>query len=94
VDGDAKAEAGAHDADGEAEVAGRPHRDAVLAEEVAELVREQRAIVIRLAQQPSLDGQVFGMGQHLVDAAARLDGAGDGRWLSCLSSNLPVSSTP
>jgi hypothetical protein len=36
-----------------------------LAEEVAELVREQRAIVIRLAQQPSLDGQVFGLVQRM-----------------------------
>ena len=79
MDGDAKAEAGAHDADGHAEVAGGAHRDAVLTEEVAELVREQLAIVVLFAEQAGLDRQPLGMGQHLVDAAARLDGAGDGQ---------------
>ncbi|MNY04633.1 hypothetical protein D3C86_1373210 [compost metagenome] len=77
VHGDGEAELGAHDADGHAEVAGRAHRNAVLAEELAELVREQLAIVVLFAEQPGLDGQPFGVGQHLVDAATGLDGAGD-----------------
>ncbi|MNH18176.1 hypothetical protein D3C79_778740 [compost metagenome] len=79
VHGDGEAELGAHDADGHAEVAGRAHRNAVLAEELAELVREQLAIVVLFAEQTGLDGQPFGVGQHLVDAATGLDGAGDGQ---------------
>ena len=79
VDGDGKAELGAHDADGHAKVAGGAHCDAVLAEELAKLVAEQFAVVILFPQQTSLDRQLFGVSQHLVDTASRLDGAGDGQ---------------
>ncbi|MOA08057.1 hypothetical protein D3C78_1277930 [compost metagenome] len=74
-----EAEPGAHDADGQAEVAGGADRDPVLAEEPARLVAVQGFVAVAAADQPGTQGQVFGVLEHLVDAAASLDRAGDGQ---------------
>ena len=72
----AEADGGAHDADGHAEVAGRADLHRVLRKEVPQIGK--LCIVICTRQPPRRQRQLLRVLQHLVDAAARLDGAGDG----------------
>ncbi|MNR40153.1 hypothetical protein D3C85_1584150 [compost metagenome] len=74
-----EAELGTHDADGEPEVACGTDRDLVVAEELASRIRCQSLVVIADADQPSLQGKVFRMLEHFMDATARLDRSGDGQ---------------
>ena len=75
--GNLKADAGAHDADRHPEVAGGADGDAVLAEELFKLRRQQFAIIVCGSQQSGFQRQLFRMGQHFINAAARFDRAGD-----------------
>ncbi|MNP55929.1 hypothetical protein D3C76_1506150 [compost metagenome] len=72
-----KADAGAHDANGHPEVAGRPHGDAVLAEEVLKAGLQQDTVIVVEAEQPGGQGQFFRVGQHFIDPAAGFNRAGD-----------------
>ncbi|MNC49096.1 hypothetical protein D3C75_982480 [compost metagenome] len=64
---------GAHDADRQAEVAGRADRNLVLAEELPGLVAGQFPVIAVEVDQAGLQGQVFGMLEHFMNTAAGLD---------------------
>ena len=72
-----EAQLGAHDADRQAEIAGGADRDTVAPEERARRIAGERGVVVTFADQPGLQRQPLGVPQHLVDAAAGLDRAGD-----------------
>ena len=75
VDGDFEAEFCAHDADGEAEVAGGADSDGVAGEQLPERLGVQHGVIVRQVEHPALEGDVLRRFQHLIDAAAGLDGA-------------------
>ena len=72
---DLEADGGAADADGQAQVAGGAHLHGVLVEECAHLVAAQLLVVVSHFQLASCNGQILGVFQHLIDAAAGLDRA-------------------
>ncbi|MCY1522966.1 hypothetical protein D9M68_578470 [compost metagenome] len=79
VHGRLEAELGAHDADGEPQVACGADRDLVLAEELASRIGCEGFVAIADADQPSLQGKILRMLEHFMDATARLDRSGDGQ---------------
>lgn len=87
---DAEAEPCAHDADGEAEVAGGADRDGIAGKERAEGIRGKKGIVVAGVQAAVLQRDVLGGFQHLINAAARLDGAGDGQVVVLFEPELPT----
>ncbi len=72
-----EAQARTDDADRQAEIAGRADSDLVAREEGAHRVAGEAGVVVIQRQQAGRQRQVFGVLEHLVDAAARLDRAGD-----------------
>ncbi|MNE28768.1 hypothetical protein D3C80_1222240 [compost metagenome] len=72
-----EAQARTDDANRQAEVAGRTHGNAVLAKEGPRLVAVEPGVVITRLQQSGRQGQVFSVLEHLIDAAAGLDRAGN-----------------
>ena len=68
-----KAECRSHDADGEAEIAGAADGDGVRGKQRACLVGQQFERIAARYDQPVPDRKVFGVGEYLVNAAARLD---------------------
>lgn len=79
VDDDFEADFGTHDADAHAQIAGTADLDGVLAEEIAEFRFCQDSVVIGRLQFPGLDGQVFGMFQDFINAAAGFDRTRNGQ---------------
>ncbi len=72
-----EAEHRGHDADGKAEVAGAADGDGVLREQFTRLACNEFERIATRCDQAVFDGQLLGVREHLVDAAARLDRAGD-----------------
>ncbi|MNQ80171.1 hypothetical protein D3C85_951370 [compost metagenome] len=79
VDGGTKAQARAHDADRQTQVARRADGDRILAEKRPYGVAGQQAVIIAVFQQTRVQRQHFRVFQHFIDAAARLDRAGNGQ---------------
>ena len=74
-----EAELCAHDADGQAEVARRADGHAVAGEQRTHRLRRKDGVVLPGREHAVRSRDVLGGFQHLIDAAARLDGAGDGQ---------------
>lgn len=73
-----KAQCRRHDADTEAKISGRAYRDAILVKEFLHgRLAEQPPIVVTF-QSTGGEREFFGVHHALVNAAPRLDGAGDG----------------
>ena len=86
---DLKAQLRAHDADGKPQIAGGAHRDGILREQLAEALFCQNGVVVGQMQHSAVQGNVLGGFQHLVNAAPRLDGAGNGQMTVQLDPYLP-----
>ena len=76
---DLEAQRRAHDADGQAQIAGRADLHGVLAEEGLHVVVRQTGVVLIHGEFAALQRQILRMLEHLVDAAPGLDGARDGQ---------------
>lgn len=70
---DVKAEAGTDNPDRQAQIPGGANGNTPLAEKLAQRRGGKAGVVIRLLQQPGIDGQLFRMRQHFIDAAAGFD---------------------
>ena len=75
----AEPERGARDADRQAQVPGRADLDGVASEELPRGGSGERGVVVADADEAGFQGEVLGMLEHLVDAAARLHGASYGQ---------------
>ena len=76
---DPESQPGAHNADGQPQIAGGTHGNRILRVEISEFITIQLGIVILQGEHPFLESQVFGVLEHLIDAPSGLDGAGDGQ---------------
>ena len=77
VDDDPEAQGGAHDADGEAQVARGADLHGVAAQELLHGLPGKGGVVVRHGDLPGGQGQILCVLQNFIDAAAGLDGPGD-----------------
>ncbi len=71
------ADGGAHDADAQTEIAGRADLNRILPKKLPAFLRREPFIAVLRRQKTVLQRQLLRMLQNLVNAAARLHGAGD-----------------
>ena len=93
VDRHPEAQGRAHNADGQAQVAGGPHRHGVLAKELPEGGVRQLGIAAGKGQSALPDPDLLRQTQDLVDPAPGLDGAGDGQAAVLLEQQLAGKGT-
>ena len=75
-------------ADGHTQIAGGTHLHGVFAEKFPHFGGGQLGVIVGLLQQTGLHGQIFGVLEHLIDAAAGLYRTGDGQMAVLLEQQL------